>query len=435
MNSIGFSILLLIFSPEYCFTSTLELGDNFSELRKDGGYWLIKFYAPWCGYCRQLTPLWDEIAEALSKTNINVGRIDCSQNSRLVKEFGIHGFPTIKFITSDSDYTFHGERNKDEIIQFATRISGPPVQIISSTKYLSYVKSLNDISFMYVGDTKGDLWDIFYNISKKLQPYANFYAVSEDLTKDVETITTVPTVFVYKENRALFFLGDQTKFKDVTKLNSSLSKWMNEERFKTFQKVTYGNLPELIQLNKYILLLVVDEKNMNENMLSVTTTVENLARQKKVKYKNFIFGWIGIPELGNSITSSNLQLPYLLILNSTNYEYHIPNTESTEMTIDDIEMFIDDVNNQLLPAFGGYGITASLYRAYFDTKTSAMELWRDKPLLSSIMLAAPLLYIMFICYSLCFAISDTEECDEEEEFEDEDEECEEEVEYAHLKNE
>ncbi|XP_057653364.1 protein disulfide-isomerase TMX3-like [Diorhabda carinulata] len=434
MNLITFSTLLLSFTTEYCFSSTLELGENFSELRKGGGYWLIKFYAPWCGYCRQLSPLWDEIGEALSKTNINVGRIDCSQNSKIVKEFGIHGFPTIKFITSDNDYTFHGERNKDEIIQFATRISGPPVQIISSAKYLSYVKSLNEICFVYVGDLKGDLWDIFYNISRKLQPYANFYAINEILTKEVETITTVPTVFVYKENRALFFLGDPTKFKDVTILNSSLSKWMNEERFKTFQKVTYGNLPELIQLNKYILLLVVDEKNINENMSRVISKVEDLARQKKVKYKNFVFGWIGTPELGNSITSMNLQLPYLFVLNSTNYEYHIPDADCMEMTSDDMEMFIDEVNNQLLPSYGGYGIAACLYRAYFDTKTSAIELWREKPLLSSIMLAAPLLYIIFICYSLCFALVDTEEGEEEEEFDGEDEEYEEEVENAHLKN-
>uniref|UniRef100_A0A6P7H4S0 Uncharacterized protein LOC114347002 n=1 Tax=Diabrotica virgifera virgifera TaxID=50390 RepID=A0A6P7H4S0_DIAVI len=135
-------------------------------------------------------------------------------------------------------------------------------------------------------------------------------------------------------------------------LNDSLSQWVNEERFGTFQKVTHGNFNDLIQLNRFVVLVVVNEKKLRENpdMLDYRNMVEKFAISKKEKYnKKFVFGWTGNPELANSIALTVVPLPYLMVLNSTNHEYNIPESDCSQMTAADIETFLDDVDTLSLP--------------------------------------------------------------------------------------
>lgn len=42
----------------------VAVGKNFKELVTDSGRdALVEFYAPWCGHCQKLTPIWDELGE------------------------------------------------------------------------------------------------------------------------------------------------------------------------------------------------------------------------------------------------------------------------------------------------------------------------------------------------------------------------------------
>jgi protein disulfide-isomerase-like protein len=56
---------------------------------------LVEFYAPWCGHCKNLAPIWDKLATQL-KDRVPVAKVDCTVEQRLQQEQGIRGFPTIK---------------------------------------------------------------------------------------------------------------------------------------------------------------------------------------------------------------------------------------------------------------------------------------------------------------------------------------------------
>lgn len=148
------------------------------------------------------------------------------------------------------------------------------------------------------------------------------------------------------------FLADPLYF-NVDELNETMYNWINEERFETFPKITRGNINEILQTKKYLVLVVVEENKLQEispEMLEFRDMVESVIRKKRDKYhKNFQFGWIGSPDLANSIAMTVLPLPYLLVLNSTTNHHHIPEDEPVQLTEEAIDVFLERIHNQTVP--------------------------------------------------------------------------------------
>lgn len=53
---------------------------RFLDVEKDDE-WLVMFYAPWCGHCRNLEPTWEEVGSEFHKmpSHIKVARLDASK--------------------------------------------------------------------------------------------------------------------------------------------------------------------------------------------------------------------------------------------------------------------------------------------------------------------------------------------------------------------
>jgi len=71
------------------------------------GDWLVEFYAPWCGHCKSLAPIWEDLA---GKTEKNVAKVDCTVEKELMSRFGVRGFPTIKYFKDGKIYDYKGPR-------------------------------------------------------------------------------------------------------------------------------------------------------------------------------------------------------------------------------------------------------------------------------------------------------------------------------------
>jgi len=75
------------------------VGKNFDEIVNDESRdVLIEFYAPWCGHCKKLTPIYDELAEKLKdEPEITIAKMDATAND-VPSPFNVKGFPTIYFV-------------------------------------------------------------------------------------------------------------------------------------------------------------------------------------------------------------------------------------------------------------------------------------------------------------------------------------------------
>lgn len=80
---------------------------------------LVKFYAPWCGHCKKLAPIWDEVATELKDVQgLVISKFDATTNE--VDGVEIRGYPTLKFYPKSDGgkkvpVDFDGDRDAESI--------------------------------------------------------------------------------------------------------------------------------------------------------------------------------------------------------------------------------------------------------------------------------------------------------------------------------
>lgn len=123
---------------------------NFDEIvLKSGKPALVEFFAPWCGHCKTLAPIYEELAATFgsAKDKVTIAKVDADNHKELGRRFGVQGFPTLKWFDgkSDTPEDYKSGRDLESLSSFISEKTG--IKAKKAAAAPSNVEMLTDTTF------------------------------------------------------------------------------------------------------------------------------------------------------------------------------------------------------------------------------------------------------------------------------------------------
>ena len=124
-------LILLTPSPAVAGSLVLDLiPSNFDKIVfQSSKPALVEFFAPWCGHCKNLAPVYEELASAFShaESKVSIAKVDADEHKSLGKKYGVQGFPTLKWFDGKKGSTpedYNGGRDLESLSKFIQEKTG-----------------------------------------------------------------------------------------------------------------------------------------------------------------------------------------------------------------------------------------------------------------------------------------------------------------------
>ncbi|KAJ7593108.1 protein disulfide isomerase [Mycena floridula] len=201
--------------------------DNWDSVVGKGKPGLVEFYAPWCGHCKNLAPVYEQLADAYShaKDKVYIAKVDADGVGKpLGSKYGVTGYPTLKWFSADGTAEpFEGQRDLDALANFVAEKSSvkskikppaPPSYLILDTHTFDDVVLNKDkdvlVSFTapWCGHCK-NMKPVYETVATTFQPESNCIVANVDADDKKNSalaqkygITSFPTLkFFSKDNK------------------------------------------------------------------------------------------------------------------------------------------------------------------------------------------------------------------------------------------
>ncbi|EAL60756.1 hypothetical protein DDB_G0293378 [Dictyostelium discoideum AX4] len=356
-----FALFLLVcvaFSEEK--TTVVQVTSDNSDIIPTGN-WLVEFFAPWCGHCKRLAPVYEELAQLynvdIENSKVKIAQVNCVDNQSVCSKYEIKGYPTIKYFSEGEIKDYRGSRDKNSFITYLDSMSKSPILNIESKEQLKEKLKENKVSFIFISsgsETKDkEILSGYKIVTKQIQDVdcPNFLVVMDSSIIDGSggaddhvipsssisgKVGEEPILLVYKDN-------EYQQYQSNNEHGLSVNQWVRINQFPLISELTFSNQHMLTVSFKKIVMFVFTKKPTTENIQHM----KSIASSKQFKSNPTEFGFTYIVENTFASWISNFKLertPALLVFPEKMDIYYY------EESIDPLDkssvlQFLSDVNN------------------------------------------------------------------------------------------
>ncbi|XP_023167667.1 thioredoxin domain-containing protein 5 homolog [Drosophila hydei] len=110
----------------------VELNPETFDEAIEAGNVFVKFFAPWCGHCKRLHPLWEQLAEIMNidEPKVTIAKVDCTKHQTLCADHQVTGYPTLRLfkLGETESVKFKGTRDLPAITDFINQELNTPAE-------------------------------------------------------------------------------------------------------------------------------------------------------------------------------------------------------------------------------------------------------------------------------------------------------------------
>lgn len=220
--------------------------NNFEDFVKSQDYSLVKFFAPWCGHCKNLAPAYASAAEKLAPKN-KIAEVDCTaeDSKALCEKYGVRGYPTLKGFSKDlSSVEYEDARSEDAVIAHVLAATSPAVTYITSAAELAEFKSGAQELKLVVNTSKDSA--VAKTVESAAKTLRKAAAIAIDTTNDNGKVTLFRTF----DEPEVSFSGDVTA--------AALSTFVNNNSLPIIGEIGPHNYKKYVDRNVPLVWLFID---------------------------------------------------------------------------------------------------------------------------------------------------------------------------------
>jgi protein disulfide-isomerase A1 len=250
--------------------------ENFEDTIKNNSVVMVKFYAPWCGHCKNLAPEYEQAASLAKQQKLPymIAELDATIHRITSDKQEIQGFPTIKLFINSEVVEYLGERNAEAILNFIKK-NVMPVKKLKSTEEIENLKKSGGLRCIMVGD----VLDTFVGVAKSEEKFEFFSAEYEDMVKVFPNVTK-GCIVLLKD----FDEGFAKLTKELTEVN--LKEFLETEMLPTVNTISQKVFDQVFKPNTRIGVFLLRSDN-DPNLKTYQTEFFKVA--KSLKSRDFVF--------------------------------------------------------------------------------------------------------------------------------------------------